>query len=141
MIMGSGRTAYIFKPEEIRAVAEAMIHNSMNQKAAAAAVGISKSAFGDWLRRIMQQTGLDLRTVSGAVNARDWGKILSRGDRIRAMTDDQLALKILSEGGGGVAVGYCSNNGKCKGIDLENEEIQDAGCLECIKNWLEEVPE
>lgn len=138
--MSSGRTAYIFKPEEIRVVAEAMIHNSLNQKAAAAAVGISKSAFGDWMSRIMKQTGLDLRTVSGAVNARDWGKILSRGDRIRAMTDEQLALKILSESGDGVAIGYCRNNGKCKDIDLENEEIQDAWCVECIKNWLKEVP-
>lgn len=136
--MSRGRTAYIFKPEEIRAVAEAMIDNSMNQRKAAAAVGISLSAFVNWLQRIREQTGLDLRTVSGAVNARDWGKILSRGDRLRAMTDDQLALKILSEG---VAAGYCRDNGKCKGIDLENEEIQDAWCLECIKNWLEEVPE
>ena len=127
--MSSGRTAYIFKPEEIRAVAEAMIDNNLKQKTAAAAVGISISAFGDWLSRIMKQTGLDLRTVSGAVNARDWGKILSRGDRIRAMTDEQLALKILSEGGDGVEIGYCRNNGKCK------------DCVECIKSWLEEVPE
>ena len=139
--MSSGRTAYIFKPEEIRAVAEAMIHNSLNQKAAAAAVGVSKSAFGDWLSRIMRQTGLDLRTVSGAVNARDWGKIQSRVDRIRTMTDEQLALKILSESGDGVAIGYCRNNGKCKDIDLENEAIPDAWCMECIKSWLKEVPE
>lgn len=139
--MSSGRTAYVFKPEEIRAVAEAMIDNNLQQKAAAAAVGISISAFGDWLQRIQKQTGLDLRTVSGAVNARDWGKILSRGDRVRVMPDEQLALKILSEGGGGVEIGYCRNNGKCKDIDLENEDIPDAWCVECIKIWLEEVPE
>ena len=139
--MSSGRTAYIFKPEEIRAVAEAMIDNSLNQRRAAATVGISLSAFVNWLQRIKEQTGLDLRTVSGAVNARDWGKILSRGDRVRAMPDEQLALKILSEGGDGVAIGYCRNNGKCKDIDLENEAIPDAWCVECIKKWLKEVPE
>ena len=139
--MSSGRTAYIFKPEEIRAVAEAMISNSLNQRRAAAAVGISLSAFVNWLQRIKEQTGLDLRTVSGAVNARDWGRVMSRGDRIRAMTDEQLALRILSEGGNGVAVGYCRNNGKCKDIDMENEDIPDAWCVECIKSWLEEVPE
>lgn len=139
--MSRGRTAYIFKPEEIRAVAEVMISNSLNQRKAAAAVGISLSAFVNWLQRIKEQTGLDLRTVSGTVNARDWGKILSRGDRIRAMTDEQLALRILSEGGDGVAIGYCRYKGKCEDIDLENEEILDAWCLECIKNWLEEVPE
>ena len=139
--MSRGRTAYVFKPEEIRAVAEAMIDNSLNRRKAAKAVGISLSAFVNWLQRIREQTGLDLRTVSGAVNARDWGKILSRGDRIRAMTDEQLALKILNEGGDGVAVGYCRNKGKCTGIDLENEEIPEAWCIECIKNWLKEVPE
>lgn len=139
--MRSGRTAYIFKPEEIRAVAEAMIDNSLNQRKAAAAVGISLSAFVNWLQRIREQTGLDLRTVSGAVNARDWGKILSRGDRIREMTDDQLALYILKLNDIDGGDTYCRKKGKCKGIDLENEEIPDMWCLECIKNWLEEVPE
>lgn len=139
--MSRGRTAYIFKPEEIRAVAEAMIDNSLNQRRAAAAVGISLSAFVNWLQRIREQTGLDLRTVSGAVNARDWGKILSRGDRLRAMTDDQLALYILKLNDIDGGDTYCRNNGKCKDIDLENEEIQDAWCVECIKSWLKEVPE
>lgn len=139
--MGRGRPAHVFSPEEIRRIAEALLDNNMSQKLAAAVMGISVSSFGNWLDQIGRQTGLDLRTVSGAVNARDWGRILSRGDRIRAMTDEQLALKILSEGGDGVEVGYCRNNGKCKDIDIENEEIQDAWCVECIKRWLEEVPE
>lgn len=139
--MGRGRPAHVFSPEEIRRIAEALLDNNMSQKLAAAVMGISVSSFGNWLDQIGRQTGLDLRTVSGAVNARDWGKILSRGDRIRAMTDEQLALRILSEGGNGVAEGYCRNNGKCKGIDLENEDIPDAWCVECIKRWLGEVPE
>lgn len=138
--MGRGRPAHVFSPEEIRRIAEALLDNNMSQKLAAAVMGISVSSFGNWLDQIGRQTGLDLRTVSGAVNARDWGRVMSRGDRIRAMTDEQLALRILSEGGDGVAVGYCRNNGKCKGIDLENEEIPDAWCVECIKSWLKEVP-
>lgn len=139
--MGRGRTARVFSPEEIRKIAKTLLDNNMSQKLTAALMFISASSFGSWLDQIGRQTGLDLRTVSGAVKARDWGKIQGRGDRIRAMTDEQLALKILSDGGDGVAVGYCRNNGKCKDIDIENEEIQDAWCVECIKRWLEEVPE
>lgn len=139
--MGRGRPAHVFAPKEIRRIAEALLANNMSQKLTAAVMGISVSSFGNWLDQIGRQTGLDLRTVSGAVNARDWGKILNRRDRIRAMTDEQLALKILSECVDGVKIGYCRYKGKCNDIDLENEEIPDAWCVECIKIWLEEVPE
>lgn len=139
--MGRGRKAHVFSPEEIRQIAEALLDNNMSQKLTAAVMGISVSSFGNWLDQIGRQTGLDLRTVFGAVNARDWGKILSRGDRARAMTDEQMALKILKLCDIDGVDGYCRNNGKCKGIDLENEEIPDAWCVECIKKWLKEVPE
>ena len=139
--MGRGRPANVFSTEEIRRIAEALLDNNMSQKLAAAVMGISVSSFGNWLDQIGRQTGLDLRTVSGAVNARDWGKILSRGDRVRAMTDEQLALYILKLNDIDGGDTYCRNNGKCKGVVLENDAIPDAWCVECIKSWLKEVPE
>lgn len=136
-----GRDKKNFPAGEVRCIARAMAKGNLSQRQAGQILHVTDTTMNRWLDRIKELYGLDLRTYDGVTQGLRFGKALTRGDRIRAMPDEQLALKILSEGGDGVAVGYCRNNGKCKGIDLENEEIPDARCVECIKKWLKEVPE
>ena len=54
------------------------------------------------------------------------------GDRIRAMTDEELAVFLNGE------LGYCKNLPKCGEKLNADEDIPDAWCKECILKWLRE---
>ena len=139
--MQRGRKKWEPSAADVREIAEAMAEGNLTLTFTAAKFHMAVTTLFNRMDRIRERTGIDLRSFQGVQDGLRYGLPASRGDRFRAMTDEQIALKILSDGGDGAAVGYCRNNGKCKDIDCENEEIPDAWCVECIKRWLEEVPE
>lgn len=136
-----GRDKKNFPAGEVRCIARAMAKGNLSQRQAGQILHVTDTTMNRWLDRIKELYGLDLRTYDGVTQGLRFGKALTRGDRIRAMPDEQLALYILKLNDIDGGDTYCRNNGKCKGIDLATEDILDEWCLECIKNWLEEVPE
>lgn len=55
-------------------------------------------------------------------------KIVTNADRIRAMTDDELAD----------AIDKVTNTGACNDFGITHERECDSNCAKCIKEWLKQ---
>ena len=64
-------------------------------------------------------------------------KLPSRADRIRAMTDEELA-KLLYEIDG---LGYCKNLPECGELLDTDTGIPEEKCIGCLLNWLRQPAE
>ncbi len=85
-------------------------------------------------------------TKSQIVNAFRWvfdyafevaKKPETQADRIRAMTDEELAKKILStDEAPAYTIPFCKNSGRCTDILDSGEAIPDELCKQCLMEWL-----
>lgn len=64
--------------------------------------------------------------------------VLSNGDKIRRMTDEELADKILEFDEVEMHIPFCGNSDKCNEILDAGETIPDGMCRECMLKWLKE---
>lgn len=68
--------------------------------------------------------------------------IVTNADRIRAMTDEELAIALYQMLDGDV---YCTNKPECGEMLNTEDGIPDEWCAKCLLNWLrkpvEEVAE
>ena len=62
-------------------------------------------------------------------------KKLTRADRIRAMSDEELAKALYHFGD----APFCRNLEECKNMLDSDTEIPDEKCIACALRWLQEV--
>ena len=62
---------------------------------------------------------------------------MTRAERIRAMSDEELAAAIYHFGD----VPFCRNLPECKEMLDQDVEIPDEKCIACALRWLREVSE
>ena len=60
---------------------------------------------------------------------------MTNGDKIRSMTDEELAEKLLTHG---VAeqINFCQGKGECEWKLEMNEEIPEEWCTQCMLEWM-----
>ena len=61
--------------------------------------------------------------------------VMTRADRIRAMSDEELAAALYHFGD----VPFCRNLQECKEMLDQDVEIPDEKCIGCALRWLQEV--
>ena len=62
-------------------------------------------------------------------------QVMSNADRIRAMTDEELAAVISQKEG---LVQFCGNKVECLEMLCTDAEIPDEWCMECAMEWLKQ---
>lgn len=62
---------------------------------------------------------------------------LTNADRIRAMSDEELACTMYAASGmDGETIGFCKNLPKCRDILNGGQLIPDEDCTACMLDWL-----
>ena len=64
------------------------------------------------------------------------GKIKTNADRIRSMTDEELAKALYQMLDGDV---YCTNKPECGKMLNTDDGIPDEWCAQCLLNWLRQT--
>ena len=62
---------------------------------------------------------------------------MTNADRIRAMTDEELARFLYD----GAADRYCKNDPECENLLCTDEGIPEEKCVGCILHWLQQAVE
>jgi hypothetical protein len=60
----------------------------------------------------------------------------TNGDRIRAMSDEELAKYLMQANDCGLSIPFCQNKKECDGL-LDNGIIPDEMCMACMMAWLQ----
>ena len=69
------------------------------------------------------------------------GKIVTIADRIRAMSDEELANRMYRYHAGSDAIPFCKNLPECGKMMDEGSEIPDENCIGCMLDWLKRPAE
>lgn len=67
-------------------------------------------------------------------------KTMTNGDRIRTMTDEELAKVVLEVADSGIYIGFCRELPECL-ASVDDGGVPDEKCLECVKLWLNQPAE
>lgn len=70
-------------------------------------------------------------------DCRGW-QLLTRADKIRAMTDAELAEAILNCAGAIDEIPFCKNTKECEDTLDSGKDIPDSKCLACMVDWLQQ---
>ena len=61
---------------------------------------------------------------------------MTNADRIRAMTDQELAKALMKANDGELYIRFCKETPECNEL-LESGEIPEEWCLGCMVDWLQ----
>lgn len=76
--------------------------------------------------------------VEGKVPSNWKPQPMSNADRIRSMTDEELAAALYQMSDGDV---YCTNKPECGKMLNTDDGIPDEWCAQCLLNWLRKLVE
>lgn len=63
---------------------------------------------------------------------------MTRADRIRSMTDEELAKALMDANDNGLHILFCKDAPECQD-ELDNAEIPEERCLVCMMDWLRQT--
>lgn len=72
--------------------------------------------------------------ANGVTFAKDTN-VLNNADRIRAMSDEELAKFLMKAHDCELHIPFCTNKPECHD-DLDNGDIPEERCLKCMMDWL-----
>ena len=67
-------------------------------------------------------------------------KPMTIGDRIRAMTDEELAKILIEANGLETSIHFCQNKPECETL-LDHDMLTDEHCIVCMLEWLKQPVE
>ena len=88
-----------------------------------------------WCPFICDNPDLEFERYCGAF------KKMTNADRIRAMTDEELAEHILSTPAYETCIDFCKKRAECNDLIESNDGIPDGWCKECLLEWLQKEVE
>ena len=66
---------------------------------------------------------------------------MTNGDKIRAMTDEELAEHILSTPAYETCIDFCKKRAECYDLNESDKGIPDGWCKQCLIDWLQKEVE
>ena len=63
---------------------------------------------------------------------------MTNGDKIRAMTDEELADAIMKDHNIAYAIDFCHSDEKCSDYMDDGNSIPEEWCKRCLIRWLKE---
>ena len=64
-------------------------------------------------------------------------EVVTNGDRIRAMTDEELAKTLIEVNDFGCSIPFCKNKPECNTL-LDHDMLTDDHCVVCMREWLKQ---
>lgn len=61
---------------------------------------------------------------------------MTNGDKIRSMTDEELAVVIIKESRIGDYIHFCTSKTECEKRLETDEDIPDEWCIGCLVEWM-----
>lgn len=66
---------------------------------------------------------------------------VSNAQRIRAMTDEELAKFLIKAHDGDMYIGFCQNKPECNEMLDAGTDIPEEACVACVVSWLQRPAE